>query len=82
MKWGFRQNIDNRTEVNPQRPIGTTIPYINGVRSFPFKGLSDFINWNTSSHDAGRIEEPVCNDIFKKAGHEKKIEVEKVEHIY
>ena len=65
--------------MNPQRPIRTIIPEINSTRIPPFRGLSYFTNWNASRHNAGRSEEPVCNDIFKKAGRKKVFEVEKVE---
>ena len=65
--------------MNLQKPIRTIIPDIDSSRSFPFREMSGFIYWNTTRHDVGRSEDPVCNDIFKKSAHKTNPEVEKVE---
>ena len=76
---GSGHNTYSRTRVNPQVLIITTIPYTNSARSFPFRGLSVLGNWNVARHDVDQTEDPVCNDKFKNAAHEKLFEVEKVE---
>ena len=67
---GSRRNIDNCTWVNPQGPIRIIIPDINSTSISAFSELSDFTNWKRSRHDAGQIEDPICNNIYKNAGHE------------
>ena len=59
--------------------MGTISPDMNTTRSFLFRVLQDYTNWNASRNDAGKIEDPVCNSIFKNAGCEIVFEVKKVE---
>ena len=42
--------------------------------------MLDFINWNLTGHDAGRIEDPVYKNIFENSGRKNDFEVEKVGH--